>query len=783
MATPRLITFYDSYTPFLTGGRYAITVHQEVRDAGGRSLSHPGESGDQFPEVTQHFEVHAPRFALQPGFVHAVHPPSGAVGPFDNQLAHVSLTRLTLPWEQILAEGTDGEYEGERVPWMALLIFAENELPGDPHAQGEADTEYTVQDVLDLHKDPRSTVLGPEIDPDTVIPQVLQGRCRTIDVPAQVFTAVVPRFDELNYLTHVREVTERPTLSAKSKKFAEEFTETGRYTLVLANRFPRTYGNYAAHLVSLEGFVDCLKPEGGPLTPDGIGSVRLVSLMSWSFTSHPDPGGHFSEVVHNLALPGEPLDDEQHPNPDHENALSLRLPPPADEDTEETAEVNKRLRWGYAPLSYLTAEGEQTLAWYRGPLIPVPPPPLPPGLPPFTRASDSGNHRTRADAAPVLGTPDGLLIYDPQWGVFDLTYAVAWTMGRLLALSHAPARAAQKAFRRKARTAFAAAVTRLTTLPEISGLDPRTLTTAAAIAHPRPATDRLHTLLADGLARRLTRRRDRPGAGSTPRAAPSAAPTRAHRLRTVLERGEVHEALARSSADETGPVGDIIDALAALDLVPFDHLVADQRMLPQESVRFFYVDPTWITALVDGFVNAGVQTTTDNVLQTAVLRRSVAEANTVPWPEAGLLLRSRLARDWPGLIIEGDKDGRPVEIVRREYLAPDLLLCLFAEVPDTVTLAEPHQDLYIGAQVEHGDLFLDLRYLADNGRTGAPISDDDNVSAHLRTGTDTMDIHRIAPELTRRLHELGQLPDGELTPAGFAVQLIQSPTRQTFRQP
>lgn len=254
-------------------------------------------------------------------------------------------------------------------------------------------------------------------------------------------------------------------------------------------------------------------------------------------------------------------------------------------------------------------------------------------------------------------------------------------------------------------------------------------------------------------------------------------------MRTVLERGEVHEAIARGLADETGPVGDIIDALAALDLVPFDHLVADQRMLPQESVRFFYVDPTWITALVDGFVNAGVQTTTDNVLQETVLRRLAAEANTVPWPEAGLLLRSRLVRDWPGLIIEGDKDGRPVEIVRREYLAPDLLLCLFAEVPDTVTLAEPHQDLYIGAQVEHGDLFLDLRYLADNGRTGAPISDDDNVPAYLRAGTDTMDIHRIAPQLTRRLHELGQLPDGELTPAGFAVQLIQSPTRQTFKQP
>ncbi|MCX4096665.1 hypothetical protein [Nocardia sp. alder85J] len=777
MATPRLITFHDSYTPFLTGGRYAITVHQEVRDADGRSLSNPGANGDQFPEITQRFEVHAPRFALPPGCVHATHPPSGATGPFDNQLAHVSLTRLTLPWEQILAEGADGENDGERAPWLALLVFAQHELPGDPQAQGTADTEYTVADVLDLRKDPRATVLGPDIDPGTVIPEVLQGPCRTIDVPAGVFTAIVPRFDELNYLTHVREVAERPTLSARAKMSAAEFTETGQYSIVLANRFPRGYGNYAAHLVSLEGFADCLKPEAGPRTPDGIESVRLVSLLSWSFTSHPDPGGHFSEVVHELALPGEPHDDEQHPNPDHDRALSLRLPPPADADTEETAEVGRRLRWGYVPVSSPTAEGERTFAWYRGPLIPVPPPPLPPGLPPFTRTSDSGGRHARADAAPVLGTPDGLMIYLPQWGVFDLSYAVAWTMGRLLALSHAPSRYAQKTFRRKARTAFAAAVTRLTTPPEISGLDPGTLTTAAAIAHPRPATDRLHTLLADGLANRLSRRHAAP----PPRDRPSGGPTWAHRLRTVLADSAVSEALTLDSAAAAGPVGDIIDGLAALELVPFDHLVADRRMLPPESVRFCYVDPTWITALVDGFVDAGVQTTADTVLQEAVLRRSAADANTVPWPEAGLLLRSRLARDWPGLIIEADRGGRAIEIVRREYLAPDLLLCLFAEVPDRVTIAEPHQDLYIGAQVEHGELFLDLRYLAGNGRTGAPISDNDNVPAYLRTGTDTMDIHRIAPQLTERLRELGQLPDGELTPAGFAVQLIQSPVRQTFR--
>ncbi|MEV0324770.1 hypothetical protein ACIBKX_32660 [Streptomyces sp. NPDC050658] len=776
MATPRTINFYDSYTPSLTDGKYQIDIHQDVQKDG-QSISHSNQNGDQFSTITQYFQVHGPRFSLDPSFVHASHPPNGASGQFENELAHVSLNRLILPWEVLLKPGAEG------TPWLALLIFAEGELPDDPHAQGLVNTSYTVNDLLTLN-DPN--VRGPKIATDSVIAEVLQSTCRTIDVPSQVFTGVVPRFDELPYLAHVREVTETPSLLAKSRMSLDELTDVGQYSVVVANRFPRTTGNYAAHLVSLEGFVDCLTSDGGPQVPGGQPTVRLVSLMSWSFSSQTEDGGHFSQRVHALALPGEP------PSPDAPHALSLRLSPPADASTDEAREVQRRLEWGYVPLSYLTAEGEETFAWYRGPLTPVPPPPLPPGLTPPTLARAPQAHAAQ-DEVTSPSTTDGLLVYIKDWGVFDLSYAVAWMTGWQMGLSHAQARTAQKAFWRKARSTAATIFRRLTTPSDISGLDPEALTTAEALAHPQPATHRLHTLVEGGLGQRLTRQRPQRSTAVT--AADAGAPlSRAEQMRALVQRSEVREMLAHALEDETAQVGDVLDSLGALDMIPFDHLVADQRMLPVESVRFFYTDSTWITALADGFASAGAQSDVDKALHETVLAQLRAEANTVSWPKAGLLLRSRLASDWPGMIIDAEKNNSPVQIVRREYLAPDLLLCLFEDIPDVVNFSEPHQDLYFGAEIIGDGLWLYLRHLTSNS-TGGIIANNDTFPAqgtdskgllnYLRAGSSgagTLDIHKVVPDLSQALRTLGELT-GTLSSSDFAVEFIQSPSRQTFKQP
>src|SRR6476660_6712247 len=39
--------------------------------------------------------------------------------------------------------------------------------------------------------------------------------------------------------------------------------------------------------------------------------------------------------------------------------------------------------------------------------------------------------------------------------------------------------------------------------------------------------------------------------------------------------------------------------------VPFEYLVPDPRLLPDESIRFFYLDRSWADRLVDGAITVG----------------------------------------------------------------------------------------------------------------------------------------------------------------------------------
>ena len=765
-APDRTLTFHDSYAPALTGGPYTMTVRHQVEGLHGPL----GDPETDFPTVTRHFEVQAPRFSLAPGSVHAMHPPPGAEGNYDTHLAHVSLTRAMLPWEQEL-EPDQGN--GTRTPWLALLLFAEGELPGDPHAQGKAQSRA----VRELLTPQQGDVLGPHIE--NVSDESLGGTCRTIDVPTDLFLAVVPREEELASLAHVREVTSAPSRRAAGGNDAgdgtagdteDEITDDppGLYAVVLGNRFPRIPGYYAAHLVSLEGFARCLRPGADRPERD---FVRLAALASWSFTSHPDARGHFRDVVAALAADGR-----QEPEGWH---LALRVPPPQADGSPEAGEISDRLTWGYAPLPQLLPTGERSFGWYRGPLSPVPQPPVP-GL-----DADRSGGAYRGDS------PDGLLVYAPDWGVFDLSYAAAWTLGRLLALSHASARTAVSRLWQRARATAIPALSRLDAPADLSGFDARAMADAGAAASP--AVDHFHRLLAEGLPQRLARRpaqsADPPAAAQ--RADASTSGARKERLRTLLRQEAVRARLTEALAEPAAPVAGFLDALRTLELVPFDHLVADPRMLPPESLRFFHVDAAWVAALVDGALSAGVSTSADRAVS-GIVREAVASRPGAgqPPPAAGLLMRSRLARDWPGLIVDATRNGAAVDTVRRDRLAPDVLLVLFDAVPDTVTIGEPHQDVYVGVSHTGDRYVMQLRAPDDRdgpvgeetGRTFPAAGDpgyQQGLDFYLRRQPPgaVLDLARLARPLA------AALGIGEVTPSGLAVQLIVSPAEQSFVQP
>jgi hypothetical protein len=160
--------------------------------------------------------------------------------------------------------------------------------------------------------------------------------------------------------------------------------------------------------------------------------------------------------------------------------------------------------------------------------------------------------------------------------------------------------------------------------------------------------------------------------------------------------------------------------------VPFEHLVPDPRLLPQESIRFFYLDRSYTDRLVDGAVAVGKAGSreqahhqhhdpilrarldrTERVVR--VLQRglqplvdAVADAPATPATVVtGFVLRSVAVRQWPDMEVRAFDvpvaDDAPaatlaqhaLRVLRLERVAPSVLLALFEGVPGLVWLEEP----------------------------------------------------------------------------------------------
>jgi hypothetical protein len=81
---------------------------------------------------------------------------------------------------------------------------------------------------------------------------------------------------------------------------------------------------------------------------------------------------------------------------------------------EGSDDVKHAYSLGYTALTHRIRNGETTVSWYRGPLVPL-----------FYR---------KLDVYRSLPCPDAALRYHYDTGLLDVSYAAAWQLGRLLAL-------------------------------------------------------------------------------------------------------------------------------------------------------------------------------------------------------------------------------------------------------------------------------------------------------------------------------------------------------------
>ncbi len=174
-----------------------------------------------------------------------------------------------------------------------------------------------------------------------------------------------------------------------------------------------------------------------------------------------------------------------------------------------------------------------------------------------------------------------------------------------------------------------------------------------------------------------------------------------------------------------GGVSDWLAALRLAEGVPFQYLVADDRLLPPESIRFFYLDRNWTDALVAGALSVGAITTDDRaqlqVLYPQIRDELDADERLVRVPGnevavsgpadvvTGVLIRSRAVSGWPAMHVRAYRDEVPddgsdddpsrLHLMRLERLAPAVLLALFDGVPAVVHIEEPRSGLQFGFEL------------------------------------------------------------------------------------
>ena len=211
------------------------------------------------------------------------------------------------------------------------------------------------------------------------------------------------------------------------------------FAVVVGNRLPAPGSVTRCCLVSLE---DAFRPDAKvPGT-----CVRLPVLDTWTFGTDKlseSFGGRLREMIPGaLRVPGED--------------------PPA-------------LAHGYTVLPHAMRQGAQSASWYQGPLVP-------------SEASKS------VPVPPGADSPDELLRYDRETGMFDVSLAAAWQLGRLLALADAERSVLIAAWKAGAHRAQALAGERqlLAERLEIDALEPAAaLQAQLAEALVAPLVDRL----------------------------------------------------------------------------------------------------------------------------------------------------------------------------------------------------------------------------------------------------------------------------------------------------
>ncbi|VAW74539.1 hypothetical protein MNBD_GAMMA12-227 [hydrothermal vent metagenome] len=385
--SPGTIQFYDAIQPPLTAGNYTLLGTQSIDNL---------EQGPIDPYVaSQAFKVTAPQFVIDPALIHSVYPPKGQTGNYYKQMPFIVFNNFALPWSRNI-NPTAGVDADNAPPWMAVLLVYETDMQGTDPNVGSIDPN-TGKWVGPIKVDaaavitPQTNVIVPDI-PTSMVNDSPDNSAMVLEMKYKFFQDIAPTLDELPLLAHARAVN-------TDGKVMLGMDADGLFSVLVSNRVPPAAGGKCtAFVVSLEGHQDHLPTAQGSTATD-VQSIRLVMLGAWDFTASASPGS-FRQLMIDVSTIG--------------GGIKL-LQAPGDLADISNSTTKEALEIGYVALTNDLRIGEKTTSWYRGPCTPSP-------------------TQQNTDYAPYHYS-DHAMQYDPETGMFDMSYASAWQLGRLLALS------------------------------------------------------------------------------------------------------------------------------------------------------------------------------------------------------------------------------------------------------------------------------------------------------------------------------------------------------------
>ena len=471
-------SFIQHSLPGLDPGAYQIEVQQTLQQSDGTLIT-----GEGLPSITRKFGVAGARYSLDQNAVNTVYPPAGSVGEFSNSLAHVVLNTEKVPWlrspytpddrpePQVLSYTANVggktvtiDYDQDVPSWLGVVLLSPTDLngadlntvvqqgtvtdlvpatmqvangsnasvPGTMPAAGYSIFSY----LLENGGKPGPVDPGTGFTPSTVV--------RYIDLPCALFNAIVPSMGDLNMMAHIRAVQ----TANKPLNNGQIIQLTEQYGIVTGNRLPESQpapvagaptpvpplGSNLALLASFEAMEYALRGHSGQtyydtqIATQPNGFVRLPVLFQWTFTSLQDTSFEFETILESLnGRDPNASGAVTVPNPQ----FRLPNPPSYNQPDNSQAVVQNMLESGYFPMNHLAripdAQGQpiSTLSWYRGPLAP------------FNAYVPAIQFLTGNNAStPAIFAADQLLRFDPVAGMYDVSYAMAWELGRLLSLQN-----------------------------------------------------------------------------------------------------------------------------------------------------------------------------------------------------------------------------------------------------------------------------------------------------------------------------------------------------------